>query len=211
MFFLLEKFDSSFSAGLYSAAYLFLIVAYLVPTIIFQRYLIPKLHIWMSNGDDLKELYRAGNTVLLILGVSVSILFYLLSDILVDIIFGKGYEEAANILSLLSISILCRYFSSNSASYLFTNNYINVKNKMMLFTMTINVVLSIFFINKFGLYGAVYSTLISEITIATLYVVYVKQNIFCELSISNMLSIKKRKIFIFYLRLNDECWNYYYP
>lgn len=191
--FILEKINTPSSAGLYSAAFLFLTVAYLIPTIIYQRFLIPKFHIWMKEGKNMDVIYRVGNLFLLMLGVFVSIFIIILSDFFIKNIFGSNYDEASNILKLLSITLIFKYFSSNSAAYLVTGDFIKIKNKMMLLTMIVNVLSSILFVHFYGLYGAVFSYFISELLIAILYVTYVKNKIFSHFNFLEMFLIKKNE------------------
>ena len=64
------------SAGIYSVSFTFLLAIYLVPGIIFQKFLLPKFHRWASsNQKKFLEVYQAGNGLMLMLGIIFSYFF----------------------------------------------------------------------------------------------------------------------------------------
>ncbi|HGS4980830.1 TPA: polysaccharide biosynthesis C-terminal domain-containing protein [Vibrio parahaemolyticus] len=177
--------ESEFSA-IYAVSYVFLNIAFMIPTIVYQKFLIPKLHILMNEGRDLSSLYSSGNVVMLILGLVFSFSMYLFSGVIIGLFFNEEYYQSVEILEFLSVIILFRFFSANSAAYLVTKNYMSLKNKLMIVVATINLLLAFILIPVYGLYGAVVTTIISEFVIAILYVLYAKRIIFNQLDFKEM-------------------------
>ena len=98
------------SAGLYNVAVLIINAICILPTVIYTKYLLPKVHRWAKNDlIKLKKLYHFGNKLMLLLGAFSVAGIWLLSEIFIDVAFGKEYMEAAQVLMGLSFWLPIRF------------------------------------------------------------------------------------------------------
>ena len=93
------------SAGIYSASYTFLLAIYLIPGIIYQKFLLPKFHRWSNfNQERFLEVYQAGNGLMLMLGIIFLVFLFPSVSYLVPLFFGEAYLQA---IPLIKILIFC--------------------------------------------------------------------------------------------------------
>ena len=167
---ILNKLYSSEYAGYYSAAFTVLISAYLIPSVIYQKYLLPKIHhINTNNPNDEKLVFKFGFKLMLLSGFFITCVFFFFSSQIICFVFGEQYKSAAEILSLLSFCILFRYLSSNAGVFLVTGDLIKIKNNYMAICALSNISLNLVFIPKYGATGAAYTTIFTEILLCILF------------------------------------------
>lgn len=169
---LLKLISSSLDAGIYSVAFIIISATTLIPNIIYQKFLLPKLHVWAYHEyKKLKKVYSLGNILMLTLGMLIAISIYLLAPLIINNIFGERYHESIIILKYLSFCIPFYYISSNAGAILNTRNLISIKIKCMGITAIYSVISNIIFIYTMGIFGGVLSTLTSNILLMFLYIV----------------------------------------
>ncbi|ASK56499.1 hypothetical protein CEQ48_17765 [Vibrio tarriae] len=168
--FILNKLYSSEYAGYYSVAFTILISAYIVPSVIYQKFLLPKVH-YINVNEHGKErgLFNNGFKVMFLLGSIGTLFFYGFSRDLIILIFDEQYINAVNFLKILSFCVFFRYLSSNAGVFLVTENLISIKNKYMALCAVLNLVLNIIFIPKYGAYAAALTTVLTEIVLCLLF------------------------------------------
>ncbi len=173
---LINQYLGSESAGYYSAAFNLLAALYLLPGAIYQKFLMPKIHRWSAfNPEKIYKLYITGNKIMLAIGIVSAIFIILLGNKAIEIIFGKQYLPASIVLITLSISIPFRFLASNLAAILTTNNYLKPRIKIMFVAAVINILANVLLIPKFGISGAAWATIASEIFLCTAYLLICKK------------------------------------
>ncbi|WP_140341764.1 oligosaccharide flippase family protein, partial [Vibrio parahaemolyticus] len=168
---IINRFYSAEDAGLYSAAFMILTAAYMIPSVIYQKYFLPIAHQMASSGEGGKEydFYLKGTKYIFMVSLFVTCIYYFLSEIIVYTIYGSEYSASSEYLKLLSFCIVFRFLSSNAGVFLTTENLIHKKNKYMLICAIFNVILNIIFIPRFGAVSAVISTVLTEIILCALF------------------------------------------
>lgn len=174
----INKFDGPKNAALFSVSYVFLTMTFMIPSVLYQKFLIPKLHALVYKKVDVSKIFAFGNTLMFILGVFFSFTVYIFSDLIVNTFFGARYLEASELLKSLTVIIFLRFISANSAAYLMTGNFMKVKNKIMLTVAVINVILMVLFVPIYGVDGAISIIIFSEVIISVSYIYYVKNKFF---------------------------------
>ena len=167
------------AVGIYSAAFAVLLSAYLIPGIIYQKFLLPKLHRW-ANFDQKKLLttYQAGNGLMLILGIIVFVLLFYLNPIIIPKIFGNKYLETSEILNVLLLCIPIRFLATSIESPLFTKNLMVIKTSIMGGAALLNLILNFVLIPQYSYFGAAIATVISEIFLLFFYLLAVDKYLF---------------------------------
>ncbi|UHT63363.1 oligosaccharide flippase family protein [Acinetobacter lwoffii] len=157
-------------SGIYAAAFVFINMVYMFPSILYQKILLPKVH-YLANHDyvKFKKLYKFGNLFMLIIGFISSVLVFLLADWAIEFFYGEKYIEAALVLKYLSLAIPFRFLSNSLGSILVTRDSMLVKVKIMSFMAVLNIVLGYIFILLYNIKGAVLVTVICEFLLMLFY------------------------------------------
>ena len=167
---LLGSLVSPTAAGKFAIATAFLLVAFLVPQAIYQKFLLPKIHRWFfRDWQKFISVYRFGCAAMTILGVAGTIGIYFGGEYVVNSVFGEKYEESGKILSLLSVCIVLRFVSSSIESPLMSGDY----RKHRLYCQTVSTCISVpaayVLILKYGIDGAIISRIFTELMLLAAY------------------------------------------
>lgn len=177
------------SAGLYNVAVLIINAICILPTVIYTKYLLPKVHRWAKNDlEQLKKLYHFGNKFMLRLGFFSVVGIWLLSEIFIKIAFGNEYVEAAQVLMGLSFLLPIRFIGHNVGALLVVNDYMIKKIKVMGFVATMSILLNFILVTKIGIFGLVITSIICEIILVSCYY-YLVRNIYIKNNWSEVISI----------------------
>lgn len=168
---LIDKLYSPTEAGFYSAAFMLITASYILPAVVYQKYLLPYIHTFNANNDIASEfkIFKTGAFTILPISIIIFLIYYLLSPYAVLVIFGEAYKKTQEIILILSICIIFRYLSSHVGLFLTAGNLITVKNKNMLLCAIINILLNVIFIPSFGSIAAAYITVITEILLLLMF------------------------------------------
>ncbi len=167
-------------SGLYAAAFVFINMVYIFPSILYQKILLPKIH-YLSNHNqsEFKKIYKFGNLFMLVMGVIFGCTVFIFSDWLIGFFYGRKYIEAVLILKFLSLAIPFRFLSNSLGSVLSTRNSMITKVRIMIFMAIFSLISGYAFISIYGIYGAVFVTILCEFLLMIFYYiqtrVYFKQ------------------------------------
>ena len=117
--------------------------------------------------------------------ISVAFLIMLFSGLIINILYGKEYAQAASVLSIHIWSGVFVFLGVASSNYLIAENLTKISFFRTILGAVSNVILNIILIPLYGIIGAAYATLIS----------YAVSGYF-----SNILFIKSRRIFLMFLK-----------
>lgn len=160
---MLERLVDSNEAGLYGAAYLVVGATYTVPGVVFQKYLLPKLHEWQfTHPEKLLAVLKKGTIVMAVLGIGATLTVLLFAKFALVKIFGESYILAVPILFVLALAIPFRFASTSAASILVSERMLVKKLKLMGFAACSNVCMNIFAIPAYGAIGAAWTTVATE-------------------------------------------------
>lgn len=167
---LLGSLVSPTAAGQFSIATAFLLVAFLVPQAIYQKFLLPKIHRWFfCDWQKFVTVYRFGCTVMTILGIACSIATYWGGQSLVNLFFGAKYHESGHILSLLSVCIVLRFVSSSIESALMSGEYRKYRLYCQVVSTCITVPAAYVLVVLYGINGAIISRILTELVLLAAY------------------------------------------
>lgn len=163
------------AAGIYNTAFAVMAAVYLLPGIIYQKFLLPKLHRWAEH-DRVRFLgiYRFGNAANLLLGSVVAVLLFLLAPWVMPFVFGEAYRASGQLLTVLAVAVPGHYLATSVGAVLVTQNNMRRKVWLMGLSAVVNLLLNLLLIPGFGMYGAAWATVMSEtvLVIAYLYATY---------------------------------------
>lgn len=167
------------AAGYYNVAFTIMVAVLLFPGIVYQKFLLPKMHRWAHHDRALfYKVYRQGNVAMFILGLLAMVLIWLLSPIAIPLLFGDKYKEAITLLNILAISAPILFVASSVGATLVTQEHMKTKVKLMGLVAIINILLNLALIPLYGAGGAAFATVISNLILLIIYYVSVKLYVF---------------------------------
>ena len=164
------------AAGLYNVAFIVMAAVYLFPSVLYQKYLLPKLHRW-AHHDTKKfiQVHRVGNMVMLTIGFVAMLLLWLLAPPVVPRLFGHAYSDSVLLVSVLALAVPLRFLASSAGAMLATRDYMRLKVKLMGMTALANVALNLLLIPKYAAVGAAVATVVSDALLCGCYLIQSKK------------------------------------
>jgi O-antigen/teichoic acid export membrane protein len=159
------------AAAVYNVAFQVMTAAYLVPNVIYSKYLFGKVFRW-SEHDVAKfyAVFHVGVIAMTVLGLASMVVVIVMSPVLVPVLFGAAYAGAVPILTALSVTIPTRFLQSAYSSLFFSKKnmiwQVAYSGIAALFCVSVNVVL----LPYYGLKGAVIAQLATEFFLLGLYI-----------------------------------------
>ena len=171
-------FEGAEAASYYTVAFSFLSVAIAIPSVIYQKFLLPKLHRWAYHDrKKFLQSYTYGNYLMIILGCLCGLGLWLLAPYFILWFFGDKYLPAIPLVQLMAINIPIVYLASSAGSLLVTRDHMKTKVVYMGISAIISLILNPSLILEFGIQGAVYANIISNTFILIIYFYKVKKSI----------------------------------
>lgn len=162
--------------GLYSSAYKLVILGNELPIIIMNYVLLPLMFNFglnNNNKDELLKFYTYSSKYLLMLGLPLSVSLFILSKQIITFLYGVEFILAAAALEILAFALVLRFMSSCAGAVLTSLDRMGLKVGIQASLAAGNILLNLYFIKKYGFIGAAITTLISELALMTLYLVFV--------------------------------------
>lgn len=166
-------------AGIFNAAMVIIAATFLFPTIVYQKFLLPKLHRWAHHDPArLRMVYRQGNVAMTALGTCAALALVLVAPSVVPIVFGADYVAAILPLQILSVCIPVRFLATSIGAPLATRDMMVRKVTCMGIVAVLNVATNIALIPTYGAIGACVATLAAELALLVLYWLQVRKHVF---------------------------------
>ena len=158
---------SQYELGIYTVAVTLGTSFYFVLTALISSYM-TQVYI-EKDFNKSQNMVAKLNLAVIIISLCSFIFFYFLGNSIVEFLYGSEYEGVQNILLLMVVVCLFSGLSTVAEKYLIKFSAFDyLKNKTNLLVIC-NVVLAFVLISNFGLYGAVFSILITEILSTTIF------------------------------------------
>lgn len=166
-------------AGYYNASFIILNVIYTFPSILYQKFLMPKFHRWANyDRDKFYKVYTKGNTYMFFAGVAMFLMVILFSNIFIPFIFGVKYEDTIGLINILAFTLPFQLMAFSVASTLVTKGNMIRKVKYMGVVAILNIVLNIYLIPRYQAIGAALATVISNALLLGIYFYATKKFVF---------------------------------
>jgi len=142
------------------------IISSATPVIIEQ-----KKHDYDLYIRKLKQLYA----VIIWLGIGVGIFFSIFSFLIVDLLYGPAYSRAAGVLNINIWSGIFAMLGTARSVWVVCENYQKYVKHYIIFGTITNLLLNWILIPVIGIYGASWSTLISQMVVAVVAPMFFKR------------------------------------
>lgn len=167
------------AAGYYNVAFTVMVAVLLFPGIVYQKFLLPKMHRWANHDRELfYRVYRQGNRVMLVLGLLTMVFVWLLSPFSIPYLFGNDYKNAVGLLMVLALSTPIIFVANSVGATLVTKDHMKIKVKLMGLVAILNIILNFAFIPFYGALGAAVATVISNLVLLLIYYLSAKFYVF---------------------------------
>lgn len=181
---LLKYLSGAETAGIYNAAFLVMAAIYLLPSVIYQKFMLPKLHRWAHHDRErFYHTYRVGNVFMLGLGVVAMLGLWGVVPWAIPMLFGVEYQGAILLLMILSLAAPIRFLATSVGATLVTQDHMKRKVKYMGTVAVLNIILNLSLIPIFGGVGAAIATVMSELALLIIYIISVRNNVFTHVEI----------------------------
>lgn len=168
-------------AGFYRVSFIILTAIYLFPTVLYQKFLLPKFHRW-SNHDRKKfyTAYKNGNIVMLISGTIAMFIIWATSSWIIPLVFGKNYFNSISLTNIVALTIPMYFLAYSAGAVLVTQSHMKLKVKIMGGVALINLGLNIILIPLYNAHGAAITTVISNLILLIFYYLSAERIVFSK-------------------------------
>ncbi|WNB74222.1 flippase [Methylomonas koyamae] len=166
---LIKDMIGDYEAGVYSAAVRLVEAWYFIPVVVANS-LFPAI-LDAKNVEQefyytrLQGLYR----LIVYLGVVITILMYMFSDLLVVNLFGQNYLMASEVLKLYVLGIVFVFFGTVRSKWILAENLQKYGFYYVFFGGVVNVLLGYVLIKKLGILGGAISNLVSLVCVVIVF------------------------------------------
>jgi O-antigen/teichoic acid export membrane protein len=163
------------AVGLYAIGTRFSTAWYFIPIAITSSMFPAILNAKYNNSSIYHQRLQILYDILVWMAILIVIAILCLSESIIDVLVGHEYMPAA---SVLSIAIVASVFTNVG---LINNKFFEAENRQIdilyrsLMGVSVNIILNIILIKKYGIYGAAWSTVAAQFTTAIVYT-YLKKD-----------------------------------
>jgi O-antigen/teichoic acid export membrane protein len=166
------------SVGLYNIPVRMLVVAYLLPMVVFNRVLYPRYFEWSrTDRERLRQTYVLTSKGMMFIGMLAAAGLVLVADPLVPAVFRDSFSESAVLLQILALALPLRYISGSASAVLATSDQIGQRVRIQAATAALNVALCLVMIPLWEARGAAIATVITEAFLAVAQVLVVRAQV----------------------------------
>lgn len=163
---LLKYLNDDAQAGRYGIALAVMTAIYLIPSTLYQKFLLSKLHRWAAHDKPrFWRVWRQGNLLMLLGGLAVGIALATCAPFVVPLVFGERYRGVIAILMLLSLCVPIRFLSTAVGSALLTADHMRFRVWAMAAATVVAVALNLLLIPAFDELGAAAATVTAEVVL----------------------------------------------
>jgi len=163
---LLKYLDSNVQAGLFGIAMAVMSAIYLIPSTIYQKYLLSKLHRWaVHDKPKFRQVYRQGIAGMFALGLLVGATVALLAPWFVPVAFGEQYRDVVAVLLVLALCPPLRFLSTAVGAALLNRPQMGYRVRAMALAALVTIVLNVVLIPLYHALGAAFATVGGEIAL----------------------------------------------
>jgi O-antigen/teichoic acid export membrane protein len=168
---MLEAMRGNYEVGIYQAGIKIVVIG-LFFSAIFQNSFLPTLsRLFGESSEKMIQVAVKMNKYLLTLGFALSIVIFIYSKSIIQIVYGDEFLVAENVVNFLSLLIIIRFSATAYGVILTASGKQKWKMYSTISATIFNVVLNYFLIAKFGYMGAVIATILTNILIFILYLI----------------------------------------
>ena len=168
---ILKEYVGDYQIGIYQAGMRALGAATIGLAVI-STVLVPKLASLSTNRKALVSLATFCNKYIMIFGLFVALIINLFDKELINLVFGEKFTDLTQYVFLFSVIIFMRYFGSIYGTLLTISDNQKVRTIGVTLTLFLIVILDLYLIPIYGIYGALYSLIIAHVVLNGIYIYF---------------------------------------
>jgi O-antigen/teichoic acid export membrane protein len=173
-----ERLAGPTAAATYNAAFLVIAAVYLMPSVLYTKYLVGKLFRWWTHD---RVRFATAISIGVIFGSAVGVVCMLIiigsASFIVLHLFGPQYAAAAPILMLLATGIPIRFIQHAYGAAFFSRENMKRKVRYIGIAALCSVFVSLLLIPSMGAMGAACSAVLAELVLLLLYALGVARHV----------------------------------
>lgn len=165
--------------GYYGFSLIFVTSVCLIPTVYYMTYKLRSIH-YLSKNDKRALRFFYKNHIKYSSGIGLIFFLIFLVSIkpFITIIFEDKYLPALPILYSLSLYIPIKFLTLNADAIMHTEEFVSIKVKIMGVAAILNLTINIILIPTFNLFGAVFSTLVTELFLLIAFHISIRRKLY---------------------------------
>jgi O-antigen/teichoic acid export membrane protein len=192
------------AVAIYQAALRLILIILVLPEAITES-IFPRLtQLYSSSSNDRFSFQRRSVKFLVLVGFMVSMIFFILSDVLIRVIYGEQYLEASLILKLMSGILVIRFSAYVLGTALTAAMQQTTRTIAVAMTCVINIALNFWLIPKYGVIGATVSAIATNVFLLILYAVAAWRRSLMRFSDYLVELVTATALFVICLILNSQ-------
>lgn len=166
---LLKYLGSDAQAGLFGISMAVMTAIYLIPSTIYHKFLLSKLHRWATHDRPrFWMVYRRGIVLMLLFGLAIGAMMWMVTPVLVPLIFGDAYIGVVRILMVLALCPPIRFLTTAVGSVLLSSTHMYYRVLMLALSAGVTIALDVVLIPRWGELGAAWAIVAGEIALLTM-------------------------------------------
>lgn len=166
---LIKYYLDDYSLGIYQAG-MRILGAYMLLLVLFNNVLLPRFSNLSNNAVLLLREAKIYNYLIIISSCIVLFTLNIFGEAIISLIYGEKYYYLNNYIFLFSIVIILRYLSIIYGNMLTACGEQKIRTRIIFSSLVIIILLNIWLIPTYKLYGALFTLIIAHIFILILYV-----------------------------------------
>ena len=178
---MLNWLSGSKAAGIYYVAYTVITAIYLLPGVIFNKYLLPKQHRWAEHDrKKFFDVFCFSCKVMLCLGMFAMFTLMIIAPFSITKLFGSQYSTAGKLLVLLAGCLPARFLTYVIGNTMVTDNNMRKRVIFQGICAIFNIIANLLLIPLLSYWGSAIATVLTEILLLIMYYKGAKNNVFVE-------------------------------
>nr|WP_175801934.1 glycosyltransferase [Burkholderia anthina] len=147
----------------YNVAVTTLAAVYLLPSVLFQKLLMPRLHRWAATDPArLRHVFRAGNRWMALAGLAAGAVLAVAAPFVVPLAFGERYRDVVPIVQWMALCAPFRFVTTSASSVMTTRDFISIRNRCAFVALVVTIGLGVALMPIWRLTGAAVAAIAGE-------------------------------------------------
>ena len=152
-----------YSVGIYAAAYKLYEMPLFIAVLTAKSVYPLMVKYYEENKEKLFNVYLQLTSWMSLLAYILIVMFLLFSNKLVLFLYGEKFLESSKVLMFLSLGLIPMFNAFLRSTYITISNNQKIILYTTVFSAGLNILLNFYFIHFFGMLGAVYATIITQL------------------------------------------------
>lgn len=147
--------------GIYSTGVRMIEIAYFIPMALAESFFPGIVFSKKNEGEKYKKNMLGFYSIMTYISLGIAIITVIISKPMMSLFFGQEYEGSGAVLQVFGLSLYATFIGVASGKILVAENYKKILLLRSFLGLTVNVLLNLLWIPKYGFMGAAYASFIS--------------------------------------------------